>query len=44
MNADEKIADLEARILKLEALLAKVIGVAAQSKFGRAYLKKIMED
>lgn len=44
MTADEKIAALEERIAKLETLLTKVIGLASQSKFGRAYLKKIMED
>lgn len=44
MSPDEKIAELEARITKLENLLTKVVGIAMQSKFGRAYLKKIMED
>ena len=44
MNAEDQIADLQARVEKLETLLAKVVSIAMQSKFGRAYLKKIMED
>lgn len=44
MNADERIADLENRISRLENLLNKVIAIAMANPFAKAYVKKILED
>lgn len=44
MTTDERIADLEARIGKLETLLGKVVKLAMANPFARTYIKKIMED
>jgi hypothetical protein len=44
VNAEEKIAALEERIGRLEALVAKVIRIASANPFARSYLKKVMED
>ena len=44
MTTDEKIADLQARIEKMETLLGKVIKLAMANPFARKYIQKVMED
>ncbi len=44
MTTEEKVAGLEARIARLEALLSKVVTLASASAFGRAFLKKVMDE